>query len=310
MEEYRPLEKYYRTYTYMLKKKFGQNVIRVSLDGGFSCPNRDGTKGIGGCIFCDNSSFSPVSSIPNPIKTQIHYVMEHLKHPEKYAGFIAYFQPFTNTYAPVDKLRKIYYEAIEEEGCLGLALGTRPDCVPEDVLTLLEEINEKYFVTVELGLQSVYNDSLKFINRGHTFEDFVDAANRAKKHGLTVAAHIILGIPGETKEMMLRSCEVISNLPIDILKIHQLQIVKDTKLEQIYNETHFKVWDIEEYSDFITDFVEYLRDGLYIQRLFSRSVSGNIVAPRWNVKLLTDTIMQKFQEKDTRQGKKFKFKGE
>lgn len=304
-EEYRPLEKYYRTYTYMLKKKFGKRVVRISLDGGFSCPNRDGTKGYGGCVFCSNQSFSPISRKNTTVKEQIHSVLSNLKHPEKYAGFIAYFQPNTNTYAPVDKLRDIYFQALEEEGCLGLAVGTRPDCLNDDALDLLAEINKEKFVTIELGVQTTYDKSLEWLNRRHTFGDFVDASERIKRRGLTLAVHMILGIPIETKDMMLESCKIISHMPIDIIKIHQLQVVKNTELAKIYEKAPFKIWDANEYGDFITDYIEHLRDGIYIQRLFSRVIYGEIIAPNWNRKYLIDLINKKLEEKNIRQGGKF-----
>ncbi len=303
MDEYRPLEKYYRTYTWFLKQKYGARVVRISLDGGFSCPNRDGSKGHDGCVFCSNKSFSPISiTSKKTIKEQIHHVLANLKKPEKYAGFIAYFQPYTNTYAPVEKLEEIYSQALSEEGCLGLSLGTRPDCVSNDVMDLLEQINKKYFVTVELGMQSVYNKSLEWMQRGHTYEDFVDAVNRAAKRNISVAAHVILGTPGETKEMMFEGARKVSGLPVDILKIHQLQIIRETLLEKMYQQSPFPLWDIEEYSDFITEYLRYVKDGIYIQRLFSRVIYGEVVAPDWNRKTLIDLIMEKLQQKNIRQG--------
>ncbi len=303
MDDYRPLEKYYRTYTWHLKQKYGARVIRISLDGGFSCPHRDPVTGVGGCIFCNNSSFSPISvSEKRTLPQQIEYVLSNLKKPEKYAGYIAYFQPFTNTYAPVKKLRSIYSSAISRPDCLGLAIGTRPDCTGDDVLDLLAEINEKHTVTLELGLQSVYNASLEWMNRGHTFETFTDSLYRAKERNLQVAAHIILGIPGETKKMMLDGARKISELPVDILKIHQLEIVRGTKLADLYEKQPFPVWDIEEYSDFITDYLRYIRDGILIQRLFSRVLYGEVIAPNWNRKTLIDKIMEKLESKNIRQG--------
>lgn len=304
--EYRPLEKYYRTYTWMLKRRFGKRVVRISVDGGFSCPNRDGKKGSGGCIFCSNRSFSPVSGTEMTIESQISSVWENLKHAEKYAGFISYFQPHTNTYAPVERLRELYSRATKEEGCIGLAVGTRPDCVGEDVLDLLEEINRDKFVTVELGVQSVYDKSLEWLERRHTFSDFEDAAERIKRRGLALAVHMILGIPGETKEMMLEGAEKISDYPIDIIKIHQLQVVRNTRLEKMYRENPYPIWDIEEYSDFITDYIEHLRDGIYIQRLFSRVIYGETVAPDWNRRNLIDLINLKLEAKDVRQGSKYR----
>lgn len=306
MEEYRPLEKYYRTYTYMLKKKFGGRVTRISLDGGFSCPNRDGSKGTGGCIFCSNKSFSPVSGTRKSLKEQIHDVWDNIKHPEKYAGFISYFQPYTNTYAPAERLRELYSEAVSEEGCIGLAIGTRPDCVSEEALDIIGETAGDKFVTIELGVQSVYGKSLEWIRRGHDFKAFEDAAERIKKRGFSLAVHMILGIPGETKEMMLEGAEIISSYPIDIIKIHQLQVVKDTPLEKLYLSNPYPMWDAEEYSDFITDYIEHIRDGILIQRLFSRVIYGETVAPDWNRKNLIDSINAKLESKNIRQGSKFR----
>ena len=300
MDDYRPLEKHYRTYTYFLKKKYGKKVLRISLDGGFSCPNR--INGKGGCIFCNAKSFSPASQVSRSVKEQINHVWTNVKNKEKYAGFIAYFQPYTNTFATVQELEGIYNSALSQEGCLGLAIGTRPDCLPPETLNLLEQINKRYFVTVELGLQSVYNESLIWMNRGHDFQTFIEAVKNLSNKKISVGAHIILGIPTETKKMMIEGAKIISSLPINIVKIHQLQIIKDTPLEKHWKENPFPIWNIEDYSDFITDYISYLRNDIVIQRLFSKGVHGEVIAPCFNIKTLTDLIHDKLRKKNILQG--------
>lgn len=297
-----PLEKYYRNYTYFLKKKFGAPILRISLNGGFTCPNRDGNKGTGGCIYCSNESFSPVLASPLSIGEQIDYVLAHTTKVHRYKGFIAYFQPYSNTYAPPEKLEKIYRQALGHEKCLGLALGTRPDCVPDAVLDLLEDLAKKYFVTVEYGLQSVYEESLRWIGRGHSYGDFLDAVKRTAGRNILIGSHIILGLPGETEEMMLRQARILSDLPIDILKIHQLQIVKNTLLEKIHEKTPLKLWTEEEYSDFIIRYIGLLRPDLILQRLFSNTVYGDTAAPLWSKKKLINLIRTKLEKGKITQG--------
>ena len=304
MDDYRPLEKHYRTYTYFLKQKFGAKVLRISLDGGFSCPNK--TNGKGGCIFCNAKSFSPASQVTRSVTEQVEHVWSNVKHREKYAGFIAYFQPNTNTYAPIEELTRVYNSAISHKDCLGLAIGTRPDCLPDETLNLLESINHKIFVTVELGLQSIYEKSLLWMNRGHNFDVFKTAVKKLSQKNISIGAHIILGIPGENKEMMLEGARQISRLPIDILKIHQLQIIKNTPLETKWLNEPFPVWTIEDYSEFITDYITYLRNDIIIQRLFSKGVYGEVIAPCFNIKELTDSIQGKLKTKEIIQGSNLK----
>lgn len=303
MDEYRPLEEHYRTYTYYLKKRYGGRVLRISLDGGFSCPNRDGTLGDRGCIFCSNKSFSPISvRAAGSITQQIDRVLEKLKKPEKYAGFIAYFQAYTNTYAPTEELDKIYSEAVAHTGCLGVAIGTRPDSISDSTIELLKTINKKVDVTVELGLQSPYDASLRYIKRGHNFATFKEMLYKLKAAELTVTAHLILGIPIETKEMMLKTAKIVSDLPIDILKIHHLEVVRDTELAELYQKKPFNVWDMDEYCEFITDYIQYLRQDMIIQRLYSRTVYGEIIAPIWNKQFLGEKILAALQRKKIVQG--------
>lgn len=300
MDDYRPLEKHYRTYTYFLKKKFGAKVLRISLDGGFSCPNKDNGKG--GCIFCNSKSFSPASQVTRGITEQIDHVWSNVKHREKYAGFIAYFQPNTNTYAPLEKLKNIYNCAISKENCLGLAIGTRPDCLPDDVLDLLEKISQNIFVTVELGMQSIYDESLRWMNRGHNFNTFKTAVKKLSQRNIHIGAHVILGIPGESKEMMLEGAKQISGLPIDVLKIHQLQIIKNTPLEVSWLNERFPLWTMEDYADFVTEYIKHLKEDIVIQRLFSKGVYGEVIAPDFSMKELTQLLHHQLKVKNVIQG--------
>lgn len=278
-----PLEKHFRTYPHFLVKKFGFPVYRVSVDTGFTCPNRDGTLGTTGCIYCNNASFSP--SYQNrliPIEIQIAKTIE--KHQSLSSKFIVYFQSYSNTYDKVEKLRNLYNAALSFDGCVGLAIGTRSDCVDEEKLDLLEDMAQKTFITVEYGLQSPYAQSLIWMKRGHDYDSFVRAVERTALRNISICVHIILGIPGETRDMMLKTASEISMLPVQFLKIHQLQIIWNTPLALLYEENPFPLWNIDDYSDFICDFLEELREDIVVQRLYSISRPGLLIAPQWGLK--------------------------
>ena len=273
---------HYNNYTYYLQDRFGVRVQRVAIEGGFTCPNRDGTKGIGGCIYCNSASFSPpYSDSKYPIARQLAEGTKFLSGRFGAEKFIAYFQNRTNTYAPLDKLESMYREALEHPQVVGLSVSTRPDCVDEDVLALLADINKDYDVNLELGLESLKDESLQWMNRCHTMEDSRKALALAEKHGLDVTAHLILGLPTETKEEMFEQINEINVLPIKFLKLHHLQVVENTRLAEVYAKEPFKVFDYKEYIEFVADYISRLRPELILQRVLSSSPDECLVAPKW-----------------------------
>lgn len=288
-----------------LKKRFGTVVYKVNVDAGFTCPNRDGTLGVTGCIYCNNDSFRPSECKPEtPVKEQIRNGIGYLSLRYKARKFLVYFQPFTNTYASVSELKRLYVEALSEPSVVGLAIGTRPDCIDKDKIALLESLAKDYFILVEYGLQSIYDKSLDFIRRGHDYRSFVDAVNMTKGRGIHIGAHIIAGFPTETREETLAIADEISCLPVEFLKIHQLQVVKDTVLAGLYAKERFHTFEYEEYLNFLVDFTERLSPEIVLQRLFATSPDGILIAPLWGKsrqQIIRD-IEKRFVERNAVQG--------
>jgi hypothetical protein len=281
----------------------------VNVDAGFTCPNRDGTISTSGCVFCNNNSFRPDSCTSSlSISEQIRNGIAYVKKRYKAENFLVYFQPFTNTYAPVDVLERLYREALSEPYVIGLAIGTRPDTVDEEKIALLQTLAEKYFVLVEYGMQSMYEKTLEFINRGHDYNTFLKALDLTKDKGIFIGAHIIVGFPTETREEMILMADEISHIPIDFLKIHQLQVVRDTPLAIMYGKNPFHIFEYEEYLEFISGFIERLSPRIVLQRLFATAPDDILIAPRWGKsrqQILRD-IEKRLEEKDTYQGKNMK----
>ncbi len=272
----------YNAFGPYLKKKFGTVVYKVNVDAGFTCPNRDGTLGVTGCIYCNNDSFRPSEcKTEMPIREQIQKGIKYLSRRYRAKKFLVYFQPFTNTYAPAAELERLYREALAERSVIGLAIGTRPDCVDEEKIDLLSELARDHFILVEYGLQSVYDKSLQYILRGHNYKTFLDAVDLTKQRGIHIGAHIIVGLPTENREEMLSMADEISGLPIGFLKIHQLQIVKNTVLAEKYAREPFPTFGYEEYLDFLVDFIERLSPHIVLQRLFALSPDNILIAPQW-----------------------------
>ncbi len=297
----------YYSFGYYVRERFGTSVHKVNVDAGFTCPNRDGTLGVSGCIYCNNDSFRPSSCRPTlSVREQIQNGISYLRKRYRAERFIVYFQPYTNTYAPVEELERLYAEAIKETSVVGLAIGTRPDCIDREKLDLLESMASRHFILVEYGLQSIYDKSLDFINRGHDYRAFLNALDMTAGRGIEIGAHVIVGFPTETAEEMLSMADEISTLPIGFLKIHQLQVVKDTPLAGMYMERPFHVFGYEEYLDFVVDFIERLSPDIVLQRLFATAPDDILIAPRWGrsrQEILRD-IEQRFALRDTRQGKR------
>lgn len=306
------MELRYNSFGQHMKKQFGTNVYKVNIDAGFTCPNRDGSLGFGGCIYCNNDSFRPSSCKPSmSVKEQITNGIAYLSRRYGASKFLAYFQPYSNTYAPVEELEIFYKEALAEPSVIGLAIGTRPDCIDSEKLALLESLGKKHFILVEYGLQSIYDKTLRFINRGHDYKTFLDAVSLTKSKGIFVGAHLIVGFPTETREETLNMADEVSGLHLDFLKIHQLQVVKDTLLAQMHKENPFHTFEYEEYLDFIVDFIERLSPDIVLQRLFATAPDDILIAPRWDRSRhqITRDIQQRFIERDTFQGKKYKGQG-
>lgn len=280
--------KRYNDFTSFIKNKFGFRVQKVCIDAGFTCPNKDGTKGKGGCTYCNNNTFNPDYCKPiKSIKVQINEGIEFFSSKYKAQKYLAYFQAYTNTYAPLKDLIKIYEQALAHKDVIGLVIATRPDCIKDDVLDYLEQLVKRgYFIKLEFGLESTNNQTLKAINRCQTHEDAIDAFMRADGRGLHLGGHLILGLPGESYEDMLEHARKVSELPLNTLKIHHLQIVKHTMMAFQYKTTPemFTFLDLDDYINLVVDFVELLNPNIIIERFFSESPSRMLIYPKYGLK--------------------------
>ena len=296
------MKKAYNAFSDYLKEKFGQKVYKITIDAGFSCPNRDGTISSGGCIFCDESgSFSKAHSNELDIKNQIKTGIKTLNERFGAQKFLAYFQAFTNTYAPVEKLKKIYDAAFCDDRVLGISIGTRPDCVDEKKLDLIATYKNPW---LELGLQSTHNETLKKINRGHDYECFLKAYKLAKARNINVCVHMVLGFKNEPQEMMLKSAKRLAALKIDGIKLHMLTVLEDAPLAKIYKEKPFELLTMQEYCEIVCDFLELLPPETTIHRLAGSGYSKTLIAPKWvNNKFETLNLIDKiFEKRKTKQG--------
>jgi radical SAM protein (TIGR01212 family) len=271
-----------KTFNNFLREHFQARVYRVPIDAGFTCPNRDGVRAFGGCTFCDDrGSGAPTIDAELSAKQQLQSGIERVRKRFKAQKFLAYFQAFTNTYAPVDALRRLYDLALEEPDVVGLCIGTRPDCMDDDVLDLLAEYHEKTFVWLEVGLQSAVNRTLDLINRGHSAEEFFDAIKRAQKRGLLLATHLMFGLPGETREEMLDTVKQIAHSGIQGVKIHQLCIYKGTPMARQYERGELQLMSEDDYVELVVDALEILSPDQIIMRLIAEGSKDEIIAPVW-----------------------------
>jgi uncharacterized protein len=273
----------YYSYNHFLRHKFGHRVQKVSVDAKFTCPNVDGTVATGGCTFCDNRSFSPSRRLPRQaIRDQIDEGIRQLRRRyRKVDHFLAYFQPATNTYAPVDRLRTVYEEALAHDRVVGLAIGTRPDCVPDLVLDLLCEIGARTYLSLEYGLQTIHDRSLDWMNRGHHYDAFLDAVARSRNRGFEICAHVMLGLPGETHECMMATAREVARLGIDAVKIHNLYAVKDTPLAEQVARGEVSLMGRDEYITTIVDFLELLPPSTLVERISGDAPADYFVGPAW-----------------------------
>lgn len=290
-----------------LRERFNITIHKVNVDAGFTCPNRDGTLDVTGCIYCNNDSFRPSECKPEfSIKEQIRNGMNYLSFRYGARKFLVYFQPFTNTYASVSVLERLYSETLSHPAVIGMAIGTRPDCVDEEKISLIRSFAKDYFVLVEYGLQSIYDKTLKYIHRGHNYQSFLDAINLTAEKGVHIGAHIIAGFPTENREEMLSVATELSRLPIEFIKIHQLQVVKNTPIAHYYEEKPFPLFCYEEYLDFLVDFIERLSPKIAIQRFFATAPNNILIAPMWGKSRhqLMNDIRKRFIQRDALQGSK------
>lgn len=283
-------------------------VQKISLNAGFTCPNRDGRVGTGGCTYCNNQTFNPeYCCTSKPITQQLEEgkVFFSRKYPEM--KYLAYFQAYTNTYDSIDNLKDKYEEALSVEGIVGIVIGTRPDCMPEELLDYLSELNKRTFLIVEYGVESVYDATLKRINRGHFHSQTVDAIKKTAERGIRVGVHLILGLPGETKEQILEEAKVISSLPITTLKLHQLQLIKGTKMAEEYfaDSSDFHLFTADEYIDLVIDFVERIRKDIVLERFVSQSPASLLAIPGWGLKNyeFVDKVRKRMDERNAYQGR-------
>lgn len=300
----------YKDFTSYLSESFPFKVQKISIDAGFSCPNRDGTKGRGGCTYCNNKSFSPEYS-PH-IKTvteQLKQGIEFFSHKYTEMKYLAYFQSYTNTYDSVDKLIELYEEALAYPGVVGLVVSTRPDCMPNELLDYFEKINATHFLLIEYGVESTLNKTLERVNRQHTYDDSSKAIRDTAARGIAVGAHLILGLPGETRSEIISHSTTLSSLPLTTIKVHQLQIIKGTAMAKEYktNPEQFHIFELDEYIDVCVDFSELLNPNFYIDRFASQSPKDMLIAPDWGIKNheLTQKVIKRFKERNTFQGKLF-----
>ncbi|MCA9103161.1 MAG: TIGR01212 family radical SAM protein [Planctomycetales bacterium] len=295
----------YHSYGFALRRRFGQRVQRVSVDAGFTCPNVDGTVATGGCVFCDNRSFSPSRRLPRTtVAGQIDEGIRRLKRRYRVERFIAYFQPATNTYAPVERLQPLFDQAVAHPDVVGLAIGTRPDCVPSDVLDLLAELATRTYLSVEFGMQSIHDRSLDWMNRGHRHDAMIDAIGRSRDRGFEISAHVILGLPGESDDDMRATARELARLDVDSVKIHNLYAVRKTPFGDEVLAGRHQLMTREHFVSILVDFLELLPPRCVVERVSGEAPPDFFIGPSWclDKPALLAAIDHEFQRRDTHQG--------
>ena len=304
-------QKRYNSINDALKKRFGCKVFKVSLNSGCSCPNRDGSVGTQGCAFCGEKSYQvvtkPFGEKQNPQSEVLRQGIDYVRKRHQAAKFISYFQSGSNTNGPPERLRKIFEASIDHPQVVGLAIATRPDCISEAHIDLLADLSKKTMLSVEMGLQSAHDKTLKLINRGHSAEDFAVSVDRLKKRNISVCAHVILGLPHENINDMLSTANFLNELKVDGVKIHNLHILKETLFEEWYKTGHLQVCDLHTYATWAADFLEHLDPNILIHRLNGHAPRHLTVAPSWSVNKLAifNAVEKELKERDAWQGKKF-----
>lgn len=304
------IDKRYNEYGSWLKNQLGFKVQKISLNAGFTCPNRDGSIGVGGCTYCNNQTFNPDycktdKSITQQLEEGKGFFSK--KYPEM--KYLAYFQAYTNTYGSVEEIMSKYEEALSVKDVVGLVIGTRPDCMPDELLDYLEDINRRAFLVVEYGIESVYDDTLVRINRGHTHEATVSAVRKTAERGIVTGGHVILGLPNESREQILDEARILSELPLTTLKLHQLQLIKGTRMAEEFFEdsSDFHLFTPNEYIDLVIDFIERLNPNIVLERFVSQSPASLLAIPGWGLKNyeFVDMVRKRMGERDAHQGRLF-----
>lgn len=301
----------YNDFAGFLAGEFPFKVQKISVNAGFTCPNRDGTKGFGGCTYCNNQTFNPAycrddRSVTMQLEEGKRFFVR--KYPQM--KYLAYFQAYTNTYGELELLKRMYEEALAVEGVVGLVIGTRPDCMPDSLLDYLEEVNRRTFLLVEYGIESADDRTLERINRGHSFACTEDTVRRTAARGIRTGGHVILGLPGESREDLIKQAERLSELPLTTLKMHQLQLIRGTRMAYEYalHPEEFHLFSADEYIDLVIDYVEHLRPDLILERFVSQSPRELLIAPDWGLKNheFTDRVKKRMKERDAWQGKAYR----
>ena len=309
MFKYSDTNKRYYTLDYFYKHKFNSKVFKVSLNAGFTCPNKDGTVGVGGCIYCSKSGSGEYGGDKNKdLITQFNEVKDVMLKKWNNAKYIGYFQANTNTYASVDVLKEKYEPILKQKDVVGLSIGTRCDAISEECLDYLSDLNSRTFLTIELGLQTIHESTSILINRCHTLECFTDMVKKLRDRNINVVVHIINGLPYETHDMMIETVKFLSNQDIQGIKIHALSILKGTRLEELYNKTHFHVMDRSEYINTVCDQLEYLREDIVVHRLTGDPMVSDLIEPKWLIKKTTilNDIDKEMVRRNSYQGIKYK----
>lgn len=301
----------YNEFPQFLGRYFPYKVQKISLNAGFTCPNRDGTKGQGGCTYCNNQTFNPeYCRTEKTVSVQLEEGKQFFAHKYPSMKYLAYFQAYTNTYAGLESLKRKYEEALSVDGVVGLVIGTRPDCMPEDLLRYLETLNRQTFLLVEYGIETTCDETLRRINRGHTYATTVETVQRTAGCGILTGGHVILGLPGESHDAIVAQAGVLSELPLTTLKMHQLQLIRGTRMAHEYeqNPSDFHLFnDVNEYIDLVIDYVEHLRPDLVIERFVSQSPRELLIAPDWGLKNyeFTARVQKRMKERGAYQGKRY-----
>lgn len=303
-------QSYYKEFGELLKKHFDYKVQKISINAGFTCPNRDGSKAVGGCTYCNNQSFSPgYGGSRKTVTQQLDEGIAFFSHKYPEMKYLAYFQSYTNTYDSLDKLITLYEEALAYPNVVGLIIGTRPDCMPDELLDYFAELNKKTFLIIEYGLESTIDTTLDFINRGHSHSESVEAIKKTAAKGIYTGAHLILGLPHESREEILSHADIISKLPLTTVKLHQLQLIKGTVMAKQYREhpDWFNLFKVDDYIDLAIDFAERLNPDFVIERFISQSPKNLLIAPDWGLKNFefTSKVLKRFAERNTYQGRLF-----
>lgn len=301
----------YNDFPTYFRTLFSERVQKVSIDAGFTCPNRDGSKGLGGCTYCNNKTFKPTyCNLENSVSSQVLKGIDFFARKYEAMKFLAYFQAYTNTYAPLDDLKRLYEEALEHPKIIGLVISTRPDAVSNELLDYLAELSRTVYVMVEFGLESHLDRTLESINRGHSFSESVWALEETAKRGINNCAHMIVGLPGESRDELLGQARIVSQLPVKNLKLHQLQIHHGTILARQYNENpeRFQLYTAEEYIELVVDYLELLNPAIIVERFISQAPPDLLIAPKWGLKNFefVAKVEKRLAERNTWQGRLFK----